>query len=238
MEKAWKSVKDALFWGVFIIAVVMMIFTIISLTTLDQNNRSFFGYKAFIVLSDSMSATDFNAGDVVFTKLVEPSSLKEGDIISYEARNEENYGMVITHKIRKSATNEMGQPGYVTYGTTNNIDDDMVVTYDMIIGKYQWRIPKIGVFFQFLKTIPGYICCILIPFLFLIGYQVLICAKNFKAYRIEQVKEIQLERQQLEAERKETQRLIAELQTLKEQSGEKEEIENGGQENKMECIVE
>ena len=35
-------------------------------------DRSLFGYKAFIVLSDSMKATDFDAGDLVLVKEVDP----------------------------------------------------------------------------------------------------------------------------------------------------------------------
>ncbi len=38
------------------------------MNTFDRADRSLFGYKAFIVLSDSMSATDFSAGDLVLSK--------------------------------------------------------------------------------------------------------------------------------------------------------------------------
>ena len=37
------------------LAVFMMIFTIVSVSTFDRADRNLFGYKAFIVLSDSMS---------------------------------------------------------------------------------------------------------------------------------------------------------------------------------------
>ena len=60
-------------WNVFVIIVVivaisMMIFTIVSVNTFDRTNRDIFGYKFFISQSDSMSATDFNAGDIVIIK--------------------------------------------------------------------------------------------------------------------------------------------------------------------------
>ena len=65
MKKAWHIIKAILLWLVVALAVCMMGFTIVSVNTFDRMDRSLFGYKAFIVLSDSMSATDFNAGDLI-----------------------------------------------------------------------------------------------------------------------------------------------------------------------------
>ena len=58
-------------WLMVALAVFMMIFTIVSVSTFDRADRSLFGYKAFIVLSDSMSKTDFNAGDLVLVKEID-----------------------------------------------------------------------------------------------------------------------------------------------------------------------
>lgn len=68
MKKAWHIIKAILLWLVVALAVCMMGFTIVSVNTFDRMDRSLFGYKAFIVLSDSMSATDFNAGDLILVK--------------------------------------------------------------------------------------------------------------------------------------------------------------------------
>ena len=166
--KALKIIRSIFVWLMVAIAVFMMIFTIVSVSTFDRADRNLFGYKAFIVLSDSMSKTDFNAGDLVLVKEVDPSTLKEGDIIAYISQNTSNYGETVTHKIRKLTTDANGEPGFVTYGTTTDTDDETVVTYPYVLGKYSSHIPKVGTFFQFLKSTPGYIVCILIPFLILI----------------------------------------------------------------------
>lgn len=73
MKKILNIVKNMLVFLVVALAVCMMIFTIVSVNTFDRIDRSIFGYKAFIVLSDSMSKTDFNAGDLVLVK--EPTLL-------------------------------------------------------------------------------------------------------------------------------------------------------------------
>lgn len=127
----------------------MMIFTVVSVTTFDRVDRSIFGYKAFIVLSDSMSATDFDSGDVVFVKQTDVRTLQPGDIIAFQSADSDNYGEVVTHKIRRITKDAEGQLAFVTYGTTTNSDDKTPVSRDFVIGKYQFRLPGVGRFFSF-----------------------------------------------------------------------------------------
>ncbi|HPU58426.1 MAG TPA: signal peptidase I, partial [Candidatus Avimonas sp.] len=184
-----------------------------------RTDRKFFGYRAFVVLSDSMSATDFRAGDLVLAKVVDPTTLKEGDIISFISQNDANFGQTVTHKIRRRATDVYGNPGFITYGTTTGVDDEEIVTYPYVLGKYQWRIPRLGAFFQFLKTVPGYTTCILLPFLLLIVIQVTNSIRLFRRYKAEQMQELKAEREKIEAERAEAQKILAELAELKAKLG-------------------
>ena len=221
---SWDIVKKVLVWLVVIMAVSTMVFTIVAVNTFDRNDRSIFGYKAYIVMSDSMSATDFDAGDLIFIKKVEdPSTLVPGDIISYTSQNSENYGQTVTHKIRAKASNAKGEAGFITYGTTTGVDDETMVTYPYIQGKYAWHLPNVGTFFHFLKTIPGYLIFILVPFLLLLIYQGINCVKLFRQYKEEQMEEVNAEKQKLEEERAESQRMMQELMELRARLG----IQNG-----------
>lgn len=217
MKRAWKIISTALIWIVVAVSVLMMVFTIISVNTFDRNDRSLLGFRCYIVLSDSMSATDFDAGDLVLVKQVDPTTLKEGDIISYQSQNAENYGATVTHKIRYKTEDINGNPGFITYGTTTGVDDEAVVTYPFILGKYQFSLPNVGTFFQFLKTPQGYIVCILIPFLLLIIYQGLNCVKIFKLYKAEQMAQLQAEKDALEAQRKQSEDMMAQLLAMQQQ---------------------
>ena len=223
--KALKIIRSIFVWLMVALAVFMMIFTIVSVSTFDRADRNLFGYKAFIVLSDSMSKTDFSAGDLVLVKEVDPSTLKEGDIIAYTSQNTSNYGETVTHKIRKLTTDANGEPGFVTYGTTTDTDDETVVTYPYVLGKYSSHIPKVGAFFQFLKSTPGYIVCVLIPFLLLILLEGVRCIRLFRKYKAEQQAELQAERDKIEADRAETQRMMQELLAMKAQMAQS----NGGE---------
>ena len=161
MKKALHITKVVLVWLLVVLAVCMMIFTVVSSLTFDRTDRDIFGYKAFIVLSDSMSATDFSAGDLVLVKEVDPATLQEGDIIAYQSINTENYGEVVTHKIRERTTDAKGRPGFITYGTTTGENDENVVTYSFVLGKYQTRLPgpvfenDAGLYRLYFLALPG-----------------------------------------------------------------------------------
>ena len=217
MKKAVNIIKNVFVWLVVALAVFMMIFTIISVNTFDRNDRDLFGYRFYIVLSDSMSATDFSAGDLVLVKKVDPLTLEVGDIISYQSQNTENFGETVTHKIRAKTRDANGNPGFITYGTTTNVDDATIVTFPYILGKYQVALPGVGTFFQFLKTTQGYIICILIPFLLLILYQGINCVRVFKRYKAEQLEELENEKAELEEQRKKSEDMMERLLTMQAQ---------------------
>ena len=211
MKKAVNAIINVLSTLMMVVAVCVMIFTIVSVNTFNRQDRSLMGYKAFIVLSDSMSATDFDAGDLVLTKDVNPAELQEGDIIAYISENPDNYGEVVTHKIR--TVNPDGT--FTTYGTTTDTDDAYPVSWEQVLGKYDKAIPKVGAFFNFLKTTPGYICCIFVPFALLIMMQGLNTVKLFKQYKREQQEDIDRQKAELEQERLETKAMMEELLAMK-----------------------
>lgn len=123
-------------------SICIMLFTVVSVLTFNRTDRQLFGFRAFIVLSDSMSATDFSAGDLVLTRDVDPATLQPGDIIAFTSTNSESYGQVVTHKIRSLTTTASGDPGFITYGTTTDTDDEAVVSYTDVLGKYSSRLPS------------------------------------------------------------------------------------------------
>lgn len=215
MKKVWRVISTCLMWVITIAAVCMMLFTIISVNTFDRNDRELFGYRFYIVLSDSMSATDFNAGDVVAIKRVDPTVLVPGDIISYTSQDPSNYGTTVTHKIRMRTVTEKGEPAFITYGTSTDTNDATPVTYPFVLGQYQFRIPKVGVFFQYLKTTQGYIVCILLPFLILILYQALNTVRSFNQYKKAEMAELKLERDKLEEQRRQSEEMMEQLLAIR-----------------------
>lgn len=230
MKKVWSIISNVIVCLLAVMAVCMMVFTIFAVNTFDRNDRSIFGYKMLIVLSDSMSATDFKAGDLIFVKETKPQELKPGDIIAYVSQDSENYGETVAHKIRKAVTDDQGNQGFVTYGTTTDVDDKVVVTWPNILGHYRMKIPGVGTFFSYLKTVPGYILFIVLPFLLLIFFQGANCVRLFREYRHEEMSSIVAERAKLKEEREAARLMLEELERLKAyEKGRWEESEEDGQ---------
>ena len=217
MKKIWNIISTIFVWLVVAVAVAMMIFTVVSVNTFNRADRDIFGYKAFVVLSDSMSKTDFSAGDLVLIREIDPSTLQAGDIITYQSQNSHNYGENVTHKIRSLTVTPDGAPGFITYGTTTDTDDEAIVTYPYVQGKYVMALPKVGTFFTFLRTPQGYILFILIPFLLLIMYQGVNCVKAFRAYKAEQMAQLKREKAAIAAERRRSAMMMRQLQEMQKQ---------------------
>ena len=242
LKKVLNILVKVLTWALVAFTVFMMIFTIVTVATVDKNERSIFGFKFYIVQSDSMSKSDknadmkvhFNAGDMIVVQNVkDPKALNKGDIISFMSTNKDSYGETITHMIYDVEKDDEGRVvGYVTFGTNTGAIDEELVKPEFVLGKYATKLPIVGHFFAFVKSVPGYIVCILVPFLLLILYNGANVIQLFRKYKKEQTAAMDAERQQLEQERAENQRMMAELLELKAQLMKKGEEEASPAEKK------
>ena len=223
-------------WVLVAFTVFMMLFTIITVSTVDKNDRSIFGVKFYIVQTDSMSWSEknkdmsvhFNAGDIVLIGNLsdkEKLNLDSGDIIAFISTNPESYLETVTHMIRERKYEDGEFVGYVTFGTNTDTDDKTIVEPDYILGKYTGKLPGVGNFFAFVKSTPGYIVCILVPFLLLILYNGANVIRLFRRYKKEQTAIMENERAEIAEERKKTEEMLKELQALKEQLAK----QNGGE---------
>ena len=213
-------------WILIAFTVSMMVFTVFTVTTVDKNDRNVFGIKFYIVRTGSMSLSEnnkdmkihFNEGDIVIIKNVkDKTALQKGDVISFMSVNEESYGETVTHMIYDVKMKDDKVIGYVTYGTNTGAIDSAIVEPNYVLGQYTGKLPGVGHFFAFVKSTQGYIICILIPFLLLILYNGLNVIRLFKQYRREQMADMQAERDKIDAERAENQRMMQELLALKAQ---------------------
>lgn len=221
-KKAFRVTATILKSLLFAFAAVVMVFTVISVTSFDRDSGSgLFGYKFFIVLSDSMKDT-FAVGDVAISKTVDTSGLSEGDIITFKSIDPENYGEVVTHKIRSVTTYE-GKKAFVTYGTTTGSSDAYPALEEKVIGQYSTKITSAGYVFQFLKSPAGYFTLIFIPFLILIIMEGIRFFGIVRKYKKEQQADIDRQKSELEAEKQKTLEMMDELKKLREQIGDRRE---------------
>ena len=229
-EKMKKKIEipiKILTWVLVAFTVFIMIFTVFTVSTVDKNDRSVFGFKFYIVKTDSMSPSEnnkdldvhFSAGDIILIKNVKDATkLDSGNIIAFLSTNIDTYGETITHMIRTPRYDDDGELlGYVTFGTNTGTDDEEIVEPEYVLGTYAGKLPGVGHFFSFVKSTPGYIICILIPFLLLILYNGANVIRLFRRYKKEQTAILTEERAQIEAERRKNEEMLRELMALKEQ---------------------
>jgi len=202
----------------FAFVLVIMVFTVLSVSFNKDSGKGIFGYKFFVVLSDSMKATNFKSGDLVIVKSADASSVKVGDIIAFRTIDPNNYNQVVTHKVR-AITQYDGKLAFTTYGTTTGVTDVYPAPADNLIGKYSFHIAGAGSVFQFLKSPPGYFTLVFIPFFVIIALQGFRFFRLLRQYKKEQQMEIAKEKAELDTAKQKTADMLAELRELREQLG-------------------
>ena len=227
LKRVFNIAFKAVTWLLVAFAVLMMVFTVFTVTTVDRNDRNIFGMRFYIVQTDSMSPSEknahmdvhFSAGDIILIQNVDdPTKLAPGDIIAFLSTNDVSYGETVTHMIREVKRDGSGKLlGYVTFGTNTDTDDEALVEPAYVLGKYTGKLPGVGNFFAFVKSTPGYIICILIPFLLLILYNGINVIRLFRKYRREQTEMLEAERAEIAEERKQNEEMLRELMALKAQ---------------------
>lgn len=151
----------ALFNVLFYVIMLGIFFGAGIMAIMQQQDKSFNGYRMFGVLTDSMVSPGnkikkggFHSGDVIIIKEVKAKDLKKGDVITYRPSTNPdskstNY---LTHRVVKVEKNPEGKKGY--YFTTRgdaNKTDDMPMSEKALVGKVVGRIPKVGGVLSYIK---------------------------------------------------------------------------------------
>lgn len=133
-----KKITKKILYAIIIIIVYNILIVGVS-ATLNKSGKSIFGYKAYIVTTDSMNP-NIKVGDIIIVKHTEEEKLEVGDIITFKRKN----GVRITHRITEISETTEGEKEYVTKGDNNNLEDVEKVKYDKIEGSKVLKIPYFG----------------------------------------------------------------------------------------------
>lgn len=142
------------------VIAIIIIYNIILIAISSVNKINIiniFGYKSYIIKTNSMEPT-ISTNDVVITKKVEKEDIKVGDVITFFQEEE-----VITHRITKIDDNG----DYTTKGDNNNIEDTFKITYENIEGKHILTIPYLGAIVQALDNQIIFLIITLIVLIFI-----------------------------------------------------------------------
>ena len=158
---------------ILIIPIIIFNITLFIKSCINPNEiPDFFGYKTFVIVSESMEPT-IMVGDAIFSRIVTQDELKENDIISFQDNGEIN-----THRIVDINT-ENGIIKYTTKGDNNKSEDKEKITYNKIEGVYQFRLKGFGKIIEILKNRITLIL-LLIALVLISAYQVRMNKKTLK----------------------------------------------------------
>ena len=167
VKKVATVLASVILWAVILLAAL---FTFTTLATRDVNNVSnLLGYTPLSVQTESMSPT-FEAGDLIIIKKVNPSTLREGDIITFHTIIMNQYALN-THRINE-IRDDNGYRTYVTKGDNNQASDTHIIADGDIVGRYVTRIAGFGRVMDFLSSSAGFLIVIVLPMLIFFIYQV------------------------------------------------------------------
>ena len=218
LKKTGTIVISVLLWVIILVAALYAFTTMA--TRDNQNVSDIMGYTPLVVKSDSMAPT-FRAGDLIFIKKCDTSTLKEGDIICFHTIIDNEYALN-THRIQKIEKSGDAR-SYTTLGDNNNgIADTHIISDGDIVGKYVGHLQNAGKVMDFLSSSIGFLIVIVLPMLLFFIYQVynliMISIRLKKAVAVETAKEAAKEAalaQSQVAELEEAKRLREEAEALR-----------------------
>ncbi|MDY6793949.1 MAG: signal peptidase I [Actinomycetota bacterium] len=119
-----------------------------------------------VVQGNSMSP-GINDDDAVFITDVTAKELSLGDIVVFG--DPENHRQKIMHRIVDFQTHD-GSIYAITRGDANSINDPYLVPLEGITGRVWVTLPKAGLFLSHIRTMPGFISCVICPLALLLLY--------------------------------------------------------------------
>lgn len=127
-----------------------------------------FGYDTFAVLSGSMEPT-YKVGSIVYVDKIPAEEIKVKDPIAFHMEKD----TVATHRVVKI---DKEKKVFYTKGDANDVQDQLPVPFDNVIGKATVSIDKLGFLATNIKTKRGIltgICILLFVFLLYIIPEIL-----------------------------------------------------------------
>ena len=142
-----------------LLTVAAVLLLIIAIPTLffDDEDVFLFGYKPFVVSSESMDP-QYKKYALVVIKCGTYDEVAVGDLIAFRA--DRLSGQPAFHRVI-----EITEHGFLTKGDNNKLQDSQVVNEGMFLGKEVWHTNATAAIILQLQTSKGFFMLIILPFL-------------------------------------------------------------------------
>lgn len=131
----------AVIWSVF----TWLIVVVVVMTAIMLVGVRIFGFTPYAIISPSMTP-DYQVGDLVYVKKVEPEKIKVGDVLTFVANADLT---VVTHRVEEV---DWESHCFYTKGDANFSRDMAPVAYENVVGVVKFSLPKLGYLSTFLAS--------------------------------------------------------------------------------------
>lgn len=170
-----KMISKVLSWIIltllFLVAAFLMYYVISSKLYEARGMKFEPKYSLYTIISTSMEP-NIKVYDVVFDKKVNPSDIKEGDIITFISSSTLSEGMTVTHRVIGIVETESGLK-FRVQGDNNSTPDSSLVDSRNILGRVLFKIPQLGRIQFLIQSRGGWLFALLIPALCVVIYDII-----------------------------------------------------------------
>jgi signal peptidase I len=157
--------------------IVLSVFLTMVLFQRFKPNADFFGYRMFVIVSNSMKPS-LTVGDVILVKTTDAKDIKVKDTITYKGQQGDFRGMVITHQVvniqtEKSPIDGKGSYIFYTKGTNNTLIDSQAVYEEQIYGVKVYKFFLISLISKVIRNTFGLLLFVVLPLSLLFIFEIM-----------------------------------------------------------------
>lgn len=167
-NKALKIIGNILYALLFIIVILMLIVVIMQRVT--DNSITFGGFRMFTVATGSM-VPQYEVGDVLISKEIEPEEIKVDDDIVYKGKKGSFKDKIVTHRVIFIEKQEDGNYKIITKGIANT-EQDPEIDQTQVYGKIVYKVKTLSFIGKLITNIYIFYFLIFIPIAIIIFKQI------------------------------------------------------------------
>lgn len=163
-NKALKIIGNILYY--LLVIIVLLILAVVLFQRVSNNNASIGGIRIFNIVTESM-VPEYNVGDILVSKSIDPSKVKVGDDLVYLGNTGSFQDKIITHRVIAIEQDEDGKYLFHTQGIANP-EPDPVVSEDQIYGIIIYKTVILSFISKIINNLFGFYFLIFVPLTVLI----------------------------------------------------------------------
>ncbi len=211
-----------------LIILCLILIAIIVLQKITNSNNSIAGYRIFRVITGSM-LPQYDIGEVVICKEVDPKNIKVGEDIVYKGTYGEYNGKIIMHEVIKIDKDKNNNLNFHAKGLNTNSEEDPQIKPNQIYGVVKFKAGILTVLYNLATNV--YTAFIIV---FILALNVFISFKISKKETVNQLSESTSEENDIYETEMESDELVQKEENINED----EENEDEKEEEQLEANIE